>query len=178
MIRKLPVKDIMTKKPIVVKGSSTVKEAANVMKKNSVGSLIVTRKEKPIGIITERDILLKVIAGNKTPAKTKIKDIMTSPVVTISPNTDVTDAARKMAKLNIRRLPVVQKDELQGVVTENDILRIAPALIELTREHDSIDSGEARPKRQQGYCEICMEYTEELVGSEGALICPSCAKGR
>lgn len=178
MMRKLPVKDIMSKKPIVVKAGTTIKEAAKVMKKNSVGSLIVMQKERPIGIITERDILLKVIAGDKTPAKTKIREIMTSPVVTIGPNTDVAEAAKKMAKLNIRRLPVVQKDELQGVVTENDILRIAPTLIELTREHSIIDSGEGRTRKQQGYCEICMEYTEELIGNEGALICPSCAKGR
>jgi CBS domain-containing protein len=178
MMRKLPVKDIMSKTPIVIKAGSTIKEAAKVMKKNSVGSLIVMQKERPIGIVTERDILLKVIAGDKTPAKTKIKEIMSTPVVTIGPNTDVAEAAKKMAKLNIRRLPVVQKDELQGMVTENDILRIAPTLIELTREHASINSGEDITSRQQGYCEICMEYSEELIRSDSGLLCPSCARGR
>jgi signal-transduction protein with cAMP-binding, CBS, and nucleotidyltransferase domain len=103
---------------------------------------------------------------------------MSSPIVTIGPNTDVTEAARKMAKLRIRRLPVVSKGGLVGMVTESDILKIAPTLIEITREYAKIKSSAGRIKTQSGYCEICMEYTDELLASQGQLICPSCAEAR
>jgi CBS domain-containing protein len=86
MLRKLPVKEIMSKTPVVIRQSSSVSKAAKMMKKNNVGSLIVVDRKHPKGIVTERDILLKVIARDINPAKINVKKIMSSPVVTISPN--------------------------------------------------------------------------------------------
>lgn len=178
MLRKLPVSDVMSKKPVTIKANSTVANAAKVMKKNDIGSLVVLEKNRPVGIVTERDILLKVIAKEVSPKTKKVKSIMSSPVVTIPPNTDVTDAARKMAKLKIRRLPVVVKNELVGMVTESDILRVAPALIEITREYSRINSGGERIKKMSGFCEICMGHSDELIMAQGKFICSFCAEGR
>jgi hypothetical protein len=103
---------------------------------------------------------------------------MSSPLVTIPPNTDVADAARKMAKLKIRRLPVVVRNELVGMLTEKDILKVAPTLIEITREYSEINSSGGFGKKMSGFCEMCMGHSEELVRSEGRYLCPYCAEER
>lgn len=178
MLRKLPVKEIMSRKPVVVKHNSLVSRAAKLMKKNNVGSLIVIDKKNPVGIVTERDILLKVIAKDISPRDIKVKDIMSSPVVSINPNTDINDAAKKMAKLRIRRLLVVEKNKLAGLITESDILKIAPDLLEVTREYAKINSSVGPIKKTSGFCEICMAYSDELMLSQGQLLCSWCAEGR
>ena len=178
MLRKLPVKEVMSQKPTIINANSSVANAAKLMKKNDIGSLIVVDKKRPIGIITERDILLKVIAKDFSPKSKRVKTIMSSPLITIPPNTDVADAARKMAKLKIRRLPVVVRNELIGMLTEKDILKVAPTLIEITREYSEINSSGGYGKKVSGFCEICMGHSEELVKSEGKYICPYCAEER
>jgi Mg/Co/Ni transporter MgtE len=83
-----------------------------------------------------------------------------------------------MAKLKIRRLPVVEKDKLVGVVTESDILKIAPDLIEITREFAKINSGSDVPDKKSGFCEVCMGYSDDLRKDEGKFVCSWCAESK
>jgi CBS domain-containing protein len=91
-------------------------------------------KERPVGIITEADIVRRVIAEKRDTVTTKAKDVMSSPLFYVSPETPLTDAMRIMAKSNIRRVVVLKNDALAGIVTSRDILRWSPELIDILVE--------------------------------------------
>lgn len=172
------VEEVMSRTPIIAKPDMTIQEAAKIMKNRHVGSLVVVEDDTPIGILTERDLVDKVIALGKTPSKVKIKDVMTSPLETVGPKDSVADAATKMSRLGMRRLPVVSKGHLIGILTENDILRISPSLIEITREWAKIktpgSTGASGARIASGYCDNCGAFSSELRAKEGQMICPDC----
>lgn len=118
---------IMTPLPLVVANSSdTIFMISNLMKNRKVGSIIIINqddKNYPIGIITERDIVRRVISDNKDPKYTKANEIMSKPLITIETNTFVYDISVKMVKNKIRRLPVVNDKTLSGIVTITDIIK-------------------------------------------------------
>jgi CBS domain-containing protein len=94
------------------------------MKENQVGSVeVVNEKNHPLGIVTERDIIRKVIADDKDPKTTKVDDIKTTSLITIDPETNLYDAALIMTKYRIRRLPVVKDNTLYGIITSDDLVR-------------------------------------------------------
>jgi len=138
----LKVGDIMTKKVIVVPLSESVVEVAKLMKKNSIGSVIVVDEDdhdKAKGIITERDIIHKLIASGKDPAKSSAASIMSKPLRVVRPNTTLEDAAKAMKENKIKRLPVVnESNELIGVLSEGDLMRIFPAVVDLIEERASL----------------------------------------
>ena len=118
---------IMTPLPLVVANSSdTIFMISNLMKNRKVGSIIIINqddKNYPIGIITERDIVRRVISDNKNSKYTKANEIMSKPLITIETNTFVYDVSVKMVKNKIRRLPVVNDKTLSGIVTITDIIK-------------------------------------------------------
>jgi len=175
--RRIPVREVMTRDPITVSPRMRINHAASLMKEKEVSSLIVIRKDMPIGIVTEKDIVEKAVAMNAKPSHITIKDIMSSPLLTVQPNTDIAEAARTMASLKIRRLVVVEDSKLVGILTESDILRISPALIELTREFESIHRDRDKIKEMpmlMGICESCQSFSEELKEHDGLHVCKFC----
>lgn len=117
------VKDIMTKSLVTVDSSATVNEAAKLMEKSKVGSVLVMEKNVPIGIMTDRDFAIR-IAAHAYPIHTKVKQVMSSPLVHVSPNDEVWVAADLMYSRKIRRLPVLDEDELLGIVTATDFVKL------------------------------------------------------
>jgi len=117
----------MTPLPLVVANSSdTIFMISNLMKERKVGSIIIINQDEqnyPIGIITERDIVRRVISDNKDPKYTKANEIMSKPLITIETNTFVDNVCVKMVKNKIRRLPVVKDKTLSGIVTITDIIK-------------------------------------------------------
>lgn len=101
----------------------SVSKAAGIMDKQLIGSVLVEEKGKDIGVMTERDILRKVVAKGKNPDYVTIKEIMTSPIMTIDSNEDITEASRKMSEKRIRRLIVTENGKIVGKVTANSISR-------------------------------------------------------
>lgn len=119
------VGDFMTKKVRAVTEDMTLDKVSKIMTKFRIGSVVVMKKEHPVGIITDTDIVRKVMSKNKNPKKTKTKDVMTRNVITVSPETSIREAAYIMTRNNVRRLPVIDKKEgLVGIVTETDVIRI------------------------------------------------------
>lgn len=118
----MKVKDIMTKNVKTISPDATMEEAAQEMRKNKIGCLVVVEGEKPIGIITERDLAYKIIAQGKS-LETKVKEVMSSDLKTIDKDANIKQAAKLMASHVIRRLPVVEKGKLIGIVTIDDIMR-------------------------------------------------------
>ena len=116
------VKSLMTKRVLTIESKETVLEGAKLMSQKEVGDLIVVDNEMPVGIVTERDFVRRIMARGKT-LDTKISDVMSSPLVTISPDASVRGAARKMVKHRIRRLPVLKEHKLVGIIVVSDFAR-------------------------------------------------------
>ena len=152
------VMDIMTNKPVTASRDMTLKDAATLLTKEDVNSLLLVENNQPVGIITDEDIVRKCVALGLDSKKLKIKDIASVDIITISPEKDVSDALRLMREHNIRQLPVVDK-ELVGFLTVKDILKIQPDLVDLWMENYEIR--EESRKMQE------LERLAEDDGSEG-----------
>ena len=170
------VREAMRMKPVTVHPNDTVKQAAIMMKKHKIGSCIVLDK-KPIGIITESDIVRKVVSEGNNGEDIKVRNIMSSPLMIIDPFTTIEDAAKTMGKCNIRRLPVVENDKLIGIITDKDIIRISPILNEITEEWYKVSQRDEIHYKQQifsGKCEDCNTLSSRLRNIEGRLLCEDC----
>jgi CBS domain-containing protein len=130
----LKVEDVMVKEVITIDENATVKEAAEIMNKFEIGCLIAVRKGKAMGIITERDLLKRVVAEAKNAHKTRVKDVMSSPLVVVEPNMDLEEAVKLMFQMKIKKLPVVDGKRLAGLVSLTDIARFQPQMITILRQ--------------------------------------------
>jgi len=116
------VSDIMSSPVITLNGEVNVRDAALLMTDKRIGSIVVTERGTPIGIVTERDILERVVCPCKDPCEVKMKEIMTSPVITIFKDTTILEAMREMRGRNISRLVVIDGD-IEGIISESDVIR-------------------------------------------------------
>ena len=117
------VRDVMTKNPTSCDPSSTTVEAAKIMASEDVGSVPVAKDGRLLGIVTDRDLVVRVLAEGRDPTSTTIGEIASSDLETVSPDDDLNTALRKMAGNKVRRLPVVEGDELVGIVAQADVAR-------------------------------------------------------
>ncbi len=108
---------------VMVDGDSTIASAAKIMSQHVTGSVLVKREGEVIGVMTERDILNKVIANGLNPAEAKVKDIMSSPLITIDADASVAEASELMSKRQIRRLIVIDNARIIGKITANSVSR-------------------------------------------------------
>ncbi len=178
---RMPVKDIMTRNVATVDIKSDVPKLAQKMLELDVGSVIITDKKHPIGIVTERDIVRKIIAKNLKPSAISVRELMTTPLITISASEGVTEAMHMMVKMKIRRLPVVDMGKLIGIVTDIDLIAVSAEmgnifsdLIKMHRE--KIFTMETRQKINRGICEECGDNVDDLLLVNGKLLCESCAE--
>ena len=125
----MKVSEIMTKEVIRLSVDDTAEYAAHLMKEHNIGAIPVDTQEKVVGILTDRDIVLRCIAENKDIKTQKVREIMTSNPVVAESNMDVNDAARIMSERQIRRLPIVQSNKLIGMVSLGD-LAVQPKLVD------------------------------------------------
>jgi CBS domain-containing protein len=123
--------DAMTFKPVFVDPNTTLIECSKLMSEKHVGSLIIKSNGKPQGIITEQDIVRKVVAKGKDFTQTTASDIMETKLYTVHPEDDIYDALMIMNDFNVRHLPVIHKENLVGFLTIKDILKIEPTLFDL-----------------------------------------------
>ena len=132
----IPIKaeDVMTTKVAVMDEEVSVKKAAEVMAQEDVSAIIVTIEGKAKGIVTERDILKRIVAEDKNAKKIKVKEIMSSPLVTIEPTTDLEEAARLMFEKKIKNLPVTHNNRLVGLINLQNICRLQPEILKLLKQ--------------------------------------------
>jgi CBS domain-containing protein len=175
------VKDVMTSPVITIGEEGIVHDAAKQMDKNDVGCIVVMdKKSKPVGIITERDLITRVLAKNLLANKVKAKKVMTSPLLTIDPDEPLVEAARKMSRLNVRRLGVIYKGGLVGLVSSKDILAVTPELLETIQERAKIEKEPVpeeeapEPRPLTGYCDHCGRWSDNLKDTDGQLLCDEC----
>lgn len=177
MNREIIVKEAMKTNLAKVEPNTTVLDAAKLMKQRKIGNVIVVEKKHPIGILTESDILKKVVAEGKVAKDVIVKDVMSTPIIIIDPYVTLEEAMKTMGKCNVRRLPVIENDELIGIITQKDISRMSPVLHEISREwYDITVVDEAYFKKQvfSGKCEDCGTLSANLKKVDGRLLCDDC----
>ena len=171
------VEDVMSSPVYTIHENDTVLAAVKLMKKHKIGSVVVTDKSgKPLGLMTERDVVRRVAAFDLLPSKVEAQKSMTKSPVTIDASASITDAAKKMRELKIRRLVVVEHGNLKGIITSNDIVDITPALIDVASEKSQISSSERVRESAllSGYCDRCGSWAEELKSHDGQFVCEDC----
>lgn len=117
------VKDIMRKNVISISQEMTIKDAAIMMDDSNVGCVIITKENAPIGILTERDFVKRVSAKEK-PLSTHLSEVMSTPLITVSPDETIWEAAEVMKKNKIHKIPVQQNNKIIGILTSTDIVKI------------------------------------------------------
>ena len=117
----MKIKEVM-KKAQTIDINSSARQAASLMDKYHIGSLVVTNGEKVLGILTEKDLLSKVTAKNKLPSKVKVKEIVSKYLITLEPDSPIDDAAYLMIKHKIKRIPIMKDEKLLGILTATDVV--------------------------------------------------------
>jgi CBS domain-containing protein len=128
------VRDVMAKNIKTVKPDETVHAAVQKMNKFDIGSVIVVSSGRPIGIITETNIMRRIVEPRMDPATVWTKDIMSSPLMTIDENAAVEEAAKIMVEKRINRIPVMKGDKLVGLISSTDIVRASPTQLGILNE--------------------------------------------
>jgi len=128
------VEEVMVKTVVTVDTNKSAKDAADIMNRFEIGSLIVVKKDKAIGIVTERDLLKRVVSEDRDPKKTKVGDIMSKPLIVVEPATELEEAARLMFKMKIKKLPIVEQGKLLGLVTLTDLARFQPEMMKVLKQ--------------------------------------------
>jgi len=142
----LKVRDVMVREVITVDEDSSVKEAIDIMNEFQIGSLIVLEKGKAKGIVTERDFLRRVLAEAKDVINTKVKEIMTFPLVFVESITDLDAAVKLMFQNKIKKLAVIDANKLVGIVTLTDIARVQPQMMRMLKQ---LAANQTTPKSMQ-----------------------------
>ncbi|WP_435360801.1 CBS domain-containing protein [Haloarchaeobius sp. DFWS5] len=120
----MPTMDIARKLDTVVTADpdTSIRDIAKKMSEKAVGSVVIHRNEEPVGIVTDRDIALKVVGGDKDPAAVTASEVMTNDPVTIDANAGVAELCEKMREGSVRRMPVTENGKLVGIVTLDDLV--------------------------------------------------------
>ncbi|HKZ95298.1 MAG TPA: CBS domain-containing protein [Candidatus Bathyarchaeia archaeon] len=119
----LKVEDVMVTNLITIEVGATARKAAELMNHHDIGCLIVISSDRPVGIVTERDMLKRVVLQLRDPRRTRVSYIMSKPLITTSPQTDLRDAINLMNERRIKKLPVVEGEQLLGLLSITDIVR-------------------------------------------------------
>jgi len=128
----------MTKEVVTVDSENTIEEASRVMAEKRRGYAVVLGAGKPVGMVTERDFVWKVIADGKSPSKVKVSEVMSAPLIAVDPDADLSAAVEMMEKHQIRRLPVIKDEIMYGIITSRDIVNhfnqyVKKAVMDITR---------------------------------------------
>lgn len=169
-MKEITVEDAMTRKPIKVGSEESLINVAKKMKEKDIGSMLVCDDKKLKGLITSEDLVKRIIVPTKDPKKLKAKDVMTKTLVTTSSDEDLAEAIRLMIDKGVQRLPVVDGNMLVGILTDGDILRMAPHLVEsLVENRKDLEDG-----IEGDVCEVCGNYSENLRRVNGSWVCEEC----
>jgi len=118
------IKEVMTRDVRACEPYATVADAAKVMAQEDVGPVPIVEEGRLVGIVTDRDIVVRVVAEGRDPNATTVKEIASTELVTVAPDDDLDEALHLLAERQVRRLPVVEGDRLVGIVAQADIARL------------------------------------------------------
>lgn len=174
----LKVRDLMTENLAFVAARDSVMEAARLMSERRISSVLVKHGKEFSGILTDHDIIDRVVCKALDPRKVRVSEVMSSPLITISDEEAIEDAAKKMRDKGIRRLVVERNHEKVGIITESNIVQVDPELHFLIRERSKLEATLTRTQPQEillaGSCDECENYSSELKNINGRWLCEDC----
>ncbi len=171
------VKDVMKRFVVTAGPEITLDEAAKIMTRNRVGSVVIVKKgdTAPLGLITNEDIV-KAVAEGKNPANVKVSDVKMRDFIYVSPDDDINDVTKKMIKTGVKRIPVMEKGKLVGMVSEKEIILVAPEMLRVLSEKLKMRVEAVSPREGSisGICEGCEGYSDDLKNVAGQWLCEEC----
>ncbi len=183
--REVSVAEVMNKAVIVMDINSDIPAIAREMVSRDAGSVIITENGMAIGIVTERDLVRGIVTQDRRPSEVKASELLSTPLVTIEPETNIVEASEIMLKANIKRLPVLKDGMIIGVISNTDILIVTPGLntilkdlIDMNREAlltvPSIEEISEAEDFSTGLCESCTIFSYDLKFVDGRYLCGNC----
>jgi CBS domain-containing protein len=133
-------RDIMQKNVITIELEKTAQYASTILKDNDISFLVVVEDSKPVGIVSERDIVRKIVAENKEASKIQLESIMSKKFKWVEPNSSIESAVQKMLNNNIRRLVVLEDENLVGVITQTDLTEFLRSKILINSTIENIET--------------------------------------
>ncbi|MDH5782710.1 MAG: CBS domain-containing protein [Candidatus Bathyarchaeota archaeon] len=130
----LVVQNIMVSNVITTEKHNLVIDAGKIMNQHCIGCLVVMENGSPVGIVTERDLLKRVLGESKNPKKIRVQEIMSSPLIVGKPDMEIDEVTKLMFGRKIKKLPIVKDGKLVGLVTFTDLLSFQPSLIRVVKE--------------------------------------------
>ena len=171
------IKEVMKKNVITADPGLSLADVAKIMTNNRVGSVVVMKKEMPTGIVTDSDIVT-MVANGKDLKGVKVKDVpkRRGGFIYAGPDETVQAVTKKMIKNGVKRIPIIEKGRLLGMVSDKEILLVSPELINILSEKLKMRVERvADPTREiSGICENCEAYSDHLVNQNGRWLCESC----
>ena len=136
------VRDIMAKNVVTIEQDKTALDAARLLTEKDISFLVIVKAEKPVGVVTEKDFVQKLVVHNKLPSEVPLSEIMSHKYRSVEPTTKIEDAIQKMLNHKIRRLLVIDNDELVGAITQTDLTSFlrSKLLIDGTMENLEADT--------------------------------------
>ena len=175
MTTRVLVRDIMNSPVISASPHDTIKDIATKMKEERIGSIVIMENEKAVGIITDWDIASNAVINDVKPTMVKASDIMQK-LHTIEGEEGITEAARILRQHSIKRLGVVYKNRLVGIISASDVIAVTPDLVDVISEKAAVMRGEIGRSAGNisGYCDECGEWSDLLQFGEGTFSCEEC----
>jgi CBS domain-containing protein len=175
MTTRVLVRDIMNSPVISASPSDTIKDIAIKMKEERIGSIVIMENEKAVGIVTDWDIVSNAVIKDIKPTMVKASDIMQK-LHTIEGEEGITEAARILRQHNIKRLGVVYKNRLVGIISASDVIAVTPDLVDVISEKAALMRGDVGRSagNVSGYCDECGEWSDLLQFDEGTFSCEEC----
>src|SRR5919197_2877711 len=170
------VRDIMNSPVISASPSDTIKDIAIKMKEERIGSIVIMENEKAVGIVTDWDIVSNAVIKDIKPTMVKASDIMQK-LHTIEGEEGITEAARILRQHNIKRLGVIYKNRLVGIISASDVIAVTPDLVDVISEKAALIRGEIGRSagNVSGYCDECGEWSDLLLyNTDGTFTCEEC----
>ena len=165
---------------ITASPEESIKAISEKMADSKAGSVVILDNEVPIGIVTDGDIVTKVVRRDARPSTVRAVDVMSTPLHIIESEKEIIEAARTMRRYNIKRLGVSYKHRLVGIISISDILAITPDLFDIISEKTRIVTGEVtkHPAYLAGYCDYCNQWSDSLLEDDGRFLCAECTTGK
>jgi CBS domain-containing protein len=172
------VKEIMKKYVVTADPDISISNAAKIMTNNRIGSVVLVKSEKPVGIVTSEDITT-VVARGMDPKKVRARDLKKRRFIYASPEDEILKVTRKMVKNGVKRLPIIKNKKLVGMVSDKEILSTSPELIDILSEKlkARIERVASPMEPISGICENCEAYSDELRNVGGRWLCEGCRQG-
>jgi CBS domain-containing protein len=130
----LEVRNFMVSNVMTIETNAFVMDAVKTMNQHAIGCLVVNENGSPVGIVTERDLLKRLLAESKNPKKTRVQEIMSKPLIVAKPDMEIEEVIKLMFNRKIKKIPIVEDGKLLGLVTFTDLLNFQPQLIKVVKQ--------------------------------------------